>query len=268
MSLFLSSFGPSGFRASWPDVRASVEAGSIDEVLQDVSLGVRPSEIASLIGPSGCGKSTLLRLISGLERDHSGRLVIDGREVTGPSRAVGFMFQEPRLLPWLTVRENILLGLAPEHRGRADERVATLLAQVQLETCAHALPRQLSGGMAQRVALARALAAEPGVLLLDEPFSAVDALTRMSLQDLVLAIWQRTRITMLLVTHDLDEALYLSDRVFVMSGKPAALRDVVPVSVPRPRDRRDPELARLRIHLMEALHVAGVPPSTEQGDPR
>lgn len=237
-------------------------------VLQDLNLEVRPSEIASLIGPSGCGKSTLLRLISGLERGHAGRLVIDGREVTGPSRAVGFMFQEPRLLPWLTVAGNITLGLPAAKRRDAGRLVQTLLAQVQLEGVAHALPRQLSGGMAQRVALARALAAEPGVLLLDEPFSAVDALTRMTLQDLVLAIWQRTQITMLLVTHDLDEALYLSDRVFVMSGKPATLNEVIAVGVPRPRDRRDPELARQRVHLMEALHVAGAQASTQQGDPR
>jgi sulfonate transport system ATP-binding protein len=237
-------------------------------VLQDLSLEVRPSEIASLIGPSGCGKSTLLRLISGLERDHSGRLVIDGREVTGPSRAVGFMFQEPRLLPWLTVRDNVLLGLPPAKRRDAGPLVAKLLAQVQLEGAAHALPRQLSGGMAQRAALARALAAEPGVLLLDEPFSAVDALTRMTLQDLVLAIWQRTQITMLLVTHDLDEALYLSDRVFVMSGKPATVNQIIAVGVPRPRDRRAPALAHQRVHLMEALHVAGAQPSTQQGDLR
>jgi len=237
-------------------------------VLQDLSLEVSPSEIAALIGPSGCGKSTLLRLISGLERDHAGRLVIDGREVTGPSRAVGFVFQEPRLLPWLTVAGNIVLGLPPAKRRNAGALVQDLLAQVQLEGTADALPRQLSGGMAQRVALARALAAEPGVLLLDEPFSAVDALTRMTLQDLVLAIWQRTRITMLLVTHDLDEALYLSDRVFVMSGKPAALNQVIAVGVPRPRDRRNPELARQRVHLMEALHVAGARPSADQGDPR
>jgi sulfonate transport system ATP-binding protein len=237
-------------------------------VLQDLSLEVRPSEIASLIGPSGCGKSTLLRLISGLEHDHSGHLMIDGREVTGPSRAVGFMFQEPRLLPWLTVRDNILLGVPPARRRGAGPLVAKLLAQVQLEAAGHALPRQLSGGMAQRAALARALAAEPGVLLLDEPFSAVDALTRMTLQDLVLEIWQRTQITMLLVTHDLDEALYLSDRVFVMSGKPATVSEVIAVGLPRPRDRRNPALALQRVHLLEALHIAGAQPDTQQGDLR
>ncbi len=243
-------------------------------VLDDLNLFVRPSEIVCLIGPSGCGKSTVLRLISGLERDCTGRLVVDGREVTGPRRAVGFMFQEPRLMPWLTVRDNIALGLVPDDRRNTDARdardarVGELLAQVQLAGLERQLPRQLSGGMAQRVALARALAAEPTVLLLDEPFSAVDALTRMSLQDLLLSIWQRTRITMLLVTHDLDEALYLSDRVLVMSGQPAAVTCVIPVELPRPRDRRDPELVRRRHVLMEALHVAGVQPSGERGDLR
>jgi len=228
-----------------------------DVILQDLSLEVRPSEIACLIGPSGCGKSTLLRLISGLERDCGGHLAIDGREVTGPSRSVGFVFQEPRLLPWLTVRDNVRFGVPPDQRRGADDRVAGLLAQVQLDGAGDKLPRELSGGMAQRAALARALAAEPKVLLLDEPFSAVDALTRMTLQELVLAVWQRTRITMLLVTHDLDEALYLSDRVFVMSGKPAVMAEVIRVDLPRPRDRRDPELARLRVRLMDALHISG-----------
>jgi len=239
---------------------AAIEASRVtkrfgrDVVLHELDLEVQPSEIACLIGPSGCGKSTLLRLISGLERGHTGRLTIGGHEVAGPSRAVGFMFQEPRLLPWSTVRDNVALALPP---GAAlDARVATLLGQVHLTGTAHRLPRQLSGGMAQRVALARALAAEPGVLLLDEPFSAVDALTRMTLQDLVLEIWQRTRITVLLVTHDLDEALYLSDRVFVMAGKPAGVTDVITVGLPRPRDRRDPELARRRVQLLDSLQGA------------
>jgi len=235
-------------------------------VLQDLDLEVQPREIASLIGPSGCGKSTLLRLISGLERDYGGRLGVAGRDVTGPRREVGFMFQEPRLLPWLNVRDNVALGLPPAKRRNGGELVHRLLAQVHLEGVGGSLPRQLSGGMAQRVALARALAAEPEVLLLDEPFSAVDALTRMSLQDLLLRIWQRTRITMLLVTHDLDEALYLSDRVMVMSGRPATRADAIAIDLPRPRDRRDPELARLRVELMDALHIAGVDRATQGGD--
>jgi sulfonate transport system ATP-binding protein len=222
-------------------------------VLNELSLDVRPGEIVSLIGPSGCGKSTLLRLLSGLETEHDGRLLIDNGEVTGPSRAAGLMFQEPRLLPWLSVRDNVRFGLP---KGSANGAlVDELLNQVQLEHAAAQLPRQLSGGMAQRTALARSLAAQPQVLLLDEPFSAVDALTRMRLQELLLDIWQRTKLTMLLVTHDLDEALYLSDRVVVMSSRPATIREIVTVKLPRPRDRRDAELLRLRAHLMESLHV-------------
>ncbi|HEX4417078.1 MAG TPA: ABC transporter ATP-binding protein [Kofleriaceae bacterium] len=233
-------------------------------ILRDLSLEIRRSELACLIGPSGCGKSTLLRLISGLERDHTGELDVAGQPITGPSRRVGFMFQEPRLLPWLTVRDNIALGLPPAAPRRApadaDARIDALLAQVQLSGTAGALPRQLSGGMAQRVALARALAAEPEVLLLDEPFSAVDAITRGRLQQLVLEIWHRTQITMLLVTHDLDEALVMSDRVLVLSDRPARVATIVEITAARPRDRRDPVLAAERARLAEALERAADPP--------
>ena len=228
-------------------------------VLCDLDLEVGRSEIVSLIGPSGCGKSTLLRLIAGLDRPDAGRVEVDGRPVRGPDRAVGFMFQEPRLLPWLTVRDNIVLGLPRAARRRADDRVARLLAQVQLDGAGPLWPRQLSGGMAQRAALARCLAVEPDIVLLDEPFSAVDALTRMALQDLLLAIWLRTRWTLLLVTHDLDEALYLSDRVLVMRGRPGVVTEALPVALPRPRDRRAPALAELRGTLLEALELTGAP---------
>ena len=242
------------------------------DVLAALSLAVGRSEIVSLVGPSGCGKSTLLRLIAGLERGDAGRIEVDGRPVTGPDPAIGFMFQEPRLLPWLTVRDNIVLGLSRAARRTADARVAELLAQVQLDGAARRWPRQLSGGMAQRVALARCLAVEPRVMLLDEPFSAVDALTRMALQDLLLAIWERTQLTMLLVTHDLDEALYLSDRVVVLRGPPAQLTDAIAIALPRPRDRRAPELARRRGELLEALHLTGsdtgaAPELAAQGSP-
>ena len=170
-------------------------------------------------------------------------------------------------MPWLTVRDNIVLGLPRAARRVADARVEQLLAQVQLPGVAGLHPRQLSGGMAQRVALARCLAIEPSVVLLDEPFSAVDALTRMALQELLLAIWQRTRLTLLLVTHDLDEALYLSDRVVVMLGRPAALTEAIAVTLPRPRDRRAPALARLRGELLEALHLTGAG-TAAAGSPR
>jgi sulfonate transport system ATP-binding protein len=229
-----------------------------EPVLNELNLDLKPSEIVALVGPSGCGKSTLLRLLAGLDRDHSGRLLVDSLEVQGPSRAVGFMFQEPRLLPWLNVRDNVAFGF----RRRPDEgAIAGVLEQVQLGTSAHVLPRQLSGGMAQRVALARALAVQPGVLLLDEPFSAVDAFTRMHLQELLLSVWQQRGFTMLLVTHDIDEALYLSDRVVVLTSRPAAISEIMSVMLARPRDRRHPELLRLRSHLMEELRVAGEPRS-------
>ncbi len=224
--------------------------------LQDFNLEVQPGEIVSLIGPSGCGKSTLLRLLSGLERHYSGTLSIGETAVTGPSRQVGFMFQEPRLLPWLNVEQNILFGVQ-----QADVPIQDLLAQVQLTQAGKLLPRQLSGGMAQRTALARALAARPQVLLLDEPFSAVDALTRMQLQELLISVWQRTQLTMLVVTHDIDEALYLSDRVVVMTARPATVSEIVPMRLARPRDRRDPVLVQLRGHLLESLRVAGSPKS-------
>jgi sulfonate transport system ATP-binding protein len=231
--------------------RVAVQLGDTP-VLRDLSLAVQPSELACVIGPSGCGKSTLLRLISGLERGHRGRLAVAGTEVTGPSRAVGFMFQEPRPLPWATVRANIALALP---RDRGDARIAELLEQVQLAGVADRLPRELSGGMAQRVALARALAGEPAVLLLDEPFSAVDALTRMTLQDLLLDVWQRTRVTILLVTHDLDEAIYLGDRVVVLAASGTARAELA-IPLPRPRSRRDPALAALRPALLDALQGA------------
>lgn len=227
-------------------------------VLRSLSLEVGPSEIVTLLGPSGSGKSTLLRLLSGLEREHDGRLLVKGVEVKGPSPRVGMMFQEPRLLPWRTVRDNIAFGL-PLHLGRQKgrERVEQLLAEVQLTKAAEQLPKELSGGMAQRVALARCLAGAPEVLLLDEPFSAVDALTRMHLQELLLAIWAHTHLSMLLVTHDIDEALFLSDRVVVLRGSPARIEEVVDVRLLRPRDRRDEALGPLRGRLLEALRLAG-----------
>ncbi|MFT3828119.1 MAG: ABC transporter ATP-binding protein [Opitutaceae bacterium] len=226
-------------------------------ILDGVDLAVQPGEIVSLVGPSGCGKSTLLRLLAGLDREHTGAITVAGQATNGPSRSVGFMFQEPRLLPWLTVAQNIAFGIAPARRADSTAIVRRLLDQVHLDSSAKLYPRQLSGGMQQRVALARALAAEPSVLLLDEPFSALDAFTRLHLQDLVLELWQRTGLTMVLVTHEVDEALYLSDRVVVFSERPARIAEVVEVKLPRPRDRRDPALLELRGHLLEQLRLAG-----------
>ncbi len=224
-------------------------------VLSAVEFEVEPSEIIALVGPSGCGKSTLLRLVSGLDVAYDGEIAVGDRVVRGPDPAVGVVFQEPRLFPWLNLSDNVAFGLPDRNSPRARQLVRETLDVVGLGAFAKALPKQLSGGMAQRAALARALVTEPQVLLLDEPFSALDAFTRMRLQDHLLAAWARYRPTLLLVTHDLDEAVYLADRVILLSDRPGRVSDVIPVVVDRPRDRRDPTLAALRVALLESLHL-------------
>lgn len=228
------------------DFRVQRKAFAGHTVLQDVHLQLAEGEVVSLLGPSGCGKSTLLRIVAGLERDYSGQALRGEDEVA-------FVFQEPRLMPWLTVAENI--GFADD-RAYDRPRVAQLIREVGLEGFEQALPKQLSGGMAQRVAIARGLYSRPRVLLLDEPFSAVDAFTRMKLQDLLLALAAHHGIALLLVTHDVDEALYLGDRVLVMGGRPGRVLETLEVPLARPRDRRDPLLAQLRAEALTALHRA------------
>lgn len=228
------------------DFRVQRKAFAGHTVLQDVHLQLAEGEVVSLLGPSGCGKSTLLRIVAGLERDYSGQALRGEGEVA-------FVFQEPRLMPWLTVAENI--GFADD-RAYDRPRVAQLIREVGLEGFEQALPKQLSGGMAQRVAIARGLYSRPRVLLLDEPFSAVDAFTRMKLQDLLLALAAHHGIALLLVTHDVDEALYLGDRVLVMGSRPGRVLDTLEVPLARPRDRRDPLLAQLRAEALTALHRA------------
>ena len=225
------------------------------EVLCGVDMEIEAGEIIALVGPSGCGKSTLLRLISGLDTRYDGQISVGDREVRGPDRAVGVVFQEPRLFPWLTLSDNVAFGLDDRRSAQSRQLVRDTLDVVGLGGFADALPKQLSGGMAQRAALARALVSEPQVLLLDEPFNALDAFTRMRLQDHLLAAWARYRPTLLLVTHDLDEAVYLADRVILLSDRPSRASDIIPVVPERPRDRRDPTLAALRVALLEALHL-------------
>jgi sulfonate transport system ATP-binding protein len=224
-------------------------------VLGGVDLEVAAGEIVALVGPSGCGKSTLLRLVAGLDTRYKGEVRVGGARVCGPNPAVGVVFQEPRLFPWLNVADNVAFGLADRRGERARRLVEETLAVVGLGEFARALPKELSGGMAQRTALARSLVTEPQVLLLDEPFSALDAFTRMRLQDHLLAAWARYKPTLVLVTHDLDEAVYLSDRVFLISDRPGRVQQTVAVDLDRPRDRRDPVLAALRARLLEALHL-------------
>jgi len=224
-------------------------------VLAGIDLEVAASEIVAIVGPSGCGKSTLLRLAAGLDTDYDGHISVGDREVRGPDRAVGVVFQEPRLFPWLSLADNVAFGLGDRQSPRASDLVRETLAVVGLSDFAGALPKQLSGGMAQRAALARALVTEPQVLLLDEPFSALDAFTRMRLQDHLLTAWARYRPTLLLVTHDLDEAVYLADRVVLLCDRPSRVQDILRVAPARPRDRRDPSLLGLRVALLEALHL-------------
>ncbi|GLX14513.1 aliphatic sulfonates import ATP-binding protein SsuB 2 [Pseudomonas straminea] len=220
-------------------------------VLDDVSLRLDAGELVSLLGPSGCGKSTLLRIAAGLDRDYQGVLQLDPQLERGRGNGIGVVFQEPRLMPWLSVAQNV--GFADGWIAD-DKWIQQLLRDVGLQGRGDALPKQLSGGQAQRVAIARALYGKSQVLLLDEPFSAVDAFTRMKLQDLVAELAARYGIAVLLVTHDLDEAFYLSDRVLILGGTPSRLQRELAVPLARPRDRRSPQLAQLRSEALTELY--------------
>lgn len=223
-----------------------VKAGRL-EVLRDVDLSIDPGEFVCVVGGSGCGKSTLLRMLAGLERPDRGRVLVKGRELSGPSPAVGVVFQEPRLFGWETVRGNVAFGLPDDVRGAERERrVAAAIELVGLGGFEDALPKQLSGGMKQRVNIARSLIADPEVLLLDEPFGALDAFTRMSMQRELLRIWRQGGRTVVLVTHDIDEAVYLGTRVIVMSAKPGVVKNQYRIELSEPRDRTSPEFARYR----------------------
>ena len=217
------------------DVAKRFEDGFL--ALDEIDLEVSAGEVVVLIGGSGCGKSTLLRVIAGLEPATRGGVFVAGRPVTGPGADVGVVFQEPRLMPWLTVEENVRFGLASLPKIEAQGLAAEALARVGLAQFAEALPRQLSGGMAQRAAIARALVVKPPVLLLDEPFSALDAFTRADLQEHLLDLWSWYHPTLLVVTHDIDEALTLADRIVVMEGQPGRIAAEVSVDLGRPRTR-------------------------------
>jgi sulfonate transport system ATP-binding protein len=225
--------------------------------VEGVSLAVAPGEFVSIVGPSGCGKSTLLRLVAGLEVPDRGELRVDASPVTGPSLRCGIAFQDHRLFPWLTVAANIGLGLLKTHRSEDETHNATqrLVDLVGLTGFEHAYPRQLSGGMAQRASIARSLAAQPQILLLDEPLGALDALTRARMQAELLRIWEREMVTIVMVTHDVAEAVFLSDRIVVMGRRPGRVRDVLTVDVPRPRPRGAIGLATLSAELAQLLEA-------------
>jgi ABC-type nitrate/sulfonate/bicarbonate transport system ATPase subunit len=226
--------------------------------LDEVTLTAEAGELTCLVGPSGCGKSTLLRLVAGLDTPTGGEVIVDREPIIGPSAQRGLVFQDPNLFPWLTVRRNIEAGLVA--RGVLAEKrseVQDFMRLVGLEEFANAFPHHLSGGMAQRVALARALINHPKVLLLDEPLGALDAFTRMRMQDEVLRLWRARGTTMLFVTHDIDEAIYMSNRIVIMSPRPGRIERIIPVDLPRPRDRSSREFLQLRGDILELLHFAG-----------
>ncbi|PWV95711.1 sulfonate transport system ATP-binding protein [Paenibacillus cellulosilyticus] len=225
---------------------------STTHVLDRMNLNAAEGDFVTVIGPSGCGKSTLLKIIAGLDTDYVGTVSIEGRKVDRPSQEKGFIFQEHRLFPWLNVESNIAADLSlskPDVR----ERVNELIKLVKLEGFEKAYPRQISGGMSQRVAIARALLRKPKVLLLDEPFGALDAFTRAHLQEALLDIWQKNRTTMVLVTHDIDEAVFLSSRVVVMDAKPGRIKSIIPIDLPYPRKRTGTAFQDIRTHVLRSL---------------
>ena len=228
------------------------------EALRELSLAVDSGEFIAVVGPSGCGKTTFLRMVAGLEPATSGTILLDGEPLRGPGGRRGFVFQNDSLLPWRTVLSNALIG--PEVAGRVGQserkRTLDLLKLVGLGGFENYYPRQLSGGMRQRVNLARALAIDPEVLLMDEPFAALDAQTREIMQTELLRIWEQGRKTVVFVTHQIDEAIYLSDRVMVMTKRPGRAKKIFPIALPRPRDyemRVTPEFNELKLEIWNEL---------------
>jgi sulfonate transport system ATP-binding protein len=221
--------------------------------LDGISLRVDQGEIVAVVGGSGCGKSTLLRAISGLDPATQGTVTLNGERITAPHEKIGIIFQEPRLLPWLSVASNVGFGLAHLPRAEREAKVATALRRVGLTEKADAWPRELSGGQAQRVAIARALVPRPEVLLLDEPFSALDAFTRADLQDHLLDLWTDLKPTLILVTHDVDEAIVLADRVLVMRPRPGRIFEETVTDLPRPRDRQSAAFDFAKRRILAAL---------------
>lgn len=233
--------------------------GSVRRVLDGISFGVKRRDFLSIIGPSGCGKSTLIRIAAGLETATSGNFLLDGKKVSGTGAERGMVFQKYTLFPWLSVKQNVMFGLTSCGMGN-DEAEATALQWLQivgLEKYADYFPKQLSGGMQQRVAIARALAPQPRVLLMDEPFGALDAQTRSQMQKYLLEVWKNIDITILFVTHDLDEAVFLSDRILTLQANPGKVKKLLSVNVPRPRAEESlflPEFVSLRHEVEELIH--------------
>ncbi|MBM6404477.1 ABC transporter ATP-binding protein [Phycicoccus sp. CSK15P-2] len=239
--------------------------------LDRVSLDVADNEFVTVVGPSGCGKSTLMNILAGLEEPTSGEALVDGATVTGPGPERGVIFQQYALFPWLTVRKNVEFGLrtAKMSKGERREKADHFIEMVGLTQFADALPKMLSGGMRQRCAIARAYAVDPSILLMDEPFGALDALTRVNLQDQLLETWSREKRTVVFITHDVDEAVYLANRVVVMAARPGRIYDVVDVDLPYPRTeefRLSHEFAELRNRVWNSVYHQTGPDAERTGD--
>ncbi|WP_026696064.1 ABC transporter ATP-binding protein [Peribacillus kribbensis] len=227
------------------------------KALENINLEIKQGDFVTIIGPSGCGKSTLLKILAGLDRQYEGSVQIGGRPLHGPGIKQGFIFQEHRLFPWLNVEKNIAADLPLSDR-EVRKKVDDLLETVRLKGFEKAYPSELSGGMAQRTAIARALLREPDVLLLDEPFGALDAFTRTHLQDVLLTIWEKKRTTMILVTHDIDESIYLGNRILIMTQRPGTISRSIPVDLPYPRKKSELPFQQIRQKVMIELESAGL----------
>lgn len=224
-------------------------------VLDDINLSVERGELVSVVGASGCGKTTLMRLIAGLESDYEGTISVNGRRISGPGINRGVVFQEPRLLPWLTVEQNVAFGLKGKTQKETRAITREHLELVGLKGFETFHPAQLSGGMAQRAAIARALVNRPEILLLDEPLGALDALTRLRMQLELEKIWRAEKIAMILITHDVEEAIYLGDRAVIMSAKPGRIDRIVPIPLPRPRNRESREFVRIKDEILREFNL-------------
>jgi NitT/TauT family transport system ATP-binding protein len=228
-------------------------------VLDNIDLSVKSGEFVCILGPSGCGKSTLLNIIAGFERPSSGRVTIEGEEVVGPDARRVFVFQEYGIFPWASVWDNVALGLRNmKDKSKQHETVQYYVDLVGLTGFERSYPRELSGGMKQRVEVARALAVSPDVIFMDEPFGALDSLTRLSMRAELIRIWQAEEKTILFVTHDVDESIQLAERIVVISDRPGRIADIVEVDLPHPRDLGSPEYGQIKNRLYELLGVAHV----------
>ncbi|MFT8314108.1 MAG: ABC transporter ATP-binding protein [Clostridium sp.] len=240
----------------------TVASGNV-EALRDINLTINKGEFISIVGASGCGKSTLLRIIMGLESIDSGSIYMDGAKIISIGEDTSMVFQESRLLPWFTIEQNVSFGVTRKDMftdKQRKERVKELLELVGIEKFAKVYPHQLSGGMQQRASIARALISNPRVLLMDEPFGALDALTRINMQQEILKIWQRECTTMVLVTHDIDEAIYLGDKVVVMTSRPGTIKNIFDVDLSRPRDRDSPGFVEIHKKIYENFFTKDEPP--------